>query len=966
MRRKILYIFGIVFVLIASSFFVTAQARADDDGAASYGKALKEEYEQYKSGIPRGKSIRWDFFMPIFNKTISDMHSPFELDSASEAREMKNNAVFFHTPIEKDGTTYGASYYSLYDLFGPNISFVKYYGEESIKTGFIDKIYATVMEQNATEETGLTGGVKSIMDFLGMKDISFHNQFYDGRPEVGNDTEVDPRVKIYHIASNTINASGGDNVGNFYLNIAKTLTDITCFFVGNTLPKEVHDVVVDFFSEDKFAPVRDLLNIVFTFIAIALIFFLISSVWKIVKGKKSFTEFTMQLASSIISLVMIVVMLASPVAVVNVSWTVITFADTLIADAFNHLAKATNNDVVASDSLDNVLPATLWYESIFTPWCKATFNDKTYQELFTQHSDKATKLDQNESSKNATGDISVPTGVTEDHNIKNWAALAYSCLSDYHQDAAGLYDNSDKSQEDIDKEIEDKDIYNDKTDVRWPNPGNKTITLSDSIYKDDFRWIDALLNVGEHLNNDANATTSYQNYNSVYSPKIVENGWDAVWRSVFLIPVLMVAFLKFIVLLKALFAVARLFFNCFQNALRPTAAEYNVLANLKSVLNSFLEYYLYAIYLAIIILLYISFVGTGIFGAIIFVFIGTYVVKTKPKDVAGSIKNGINSVRGTASRAKGTAKGFRDAYRNGQLNSLENIANRMEEQNNPYADKELRDRVKDTTHQANSQKISNDINTMLASSKKFPKDKECLNKKPKDIAQVFDKEVKQLSSGIKISKSDLDRVRIKENLSKNENFKGKKDFDDIANECQLALNKWKEKLPELDDLQRAKSNYQQSKAASKEFNGEYKSDEAKAARKQDLENAKDEIDDAKQEKKDLKANAASGSLHENKKTGIFDSMKKGINDTKAANDKIKDKKNAKKTLQKQQKDAKKANKLEKKVAKTNLHNAQMEKIFGQKTGFKSVLFKMQLAAGMLLGFVIAWLALTILAWLGII
>lgn len=973
----------IVFFTIAYSFFfllpvIPAIAEVSDDQKNYINNNIQQNGNTNKQITINGskidiRSLQLDFFMPMFSKKINDGRSPFEPEEETKARLQRNNSVYLGRNIEEDtdGKLKSTQYYSLYDLFGPNISFVQYYGEEQLRIGFPDKLYTYITTLDVEEDINLFSEVKTIAELLLSTPSGNYNAWYDGRPIVGSKSYNDPRVFIYQYNGNTPFSSAEVGIANFYLNIAKTITDIVNVFVSNTLPKQAYHILLDIFSKENFKPIHDMITELFFLVGITLIFFILKKAFTIFKGHQSLKQGVMQLGSSIISLMFVILCITQPQTLIKIAYQVLSFSDTIAADAFNRWADSEDNDVVKSGSMDNVLAATLWDKSIFTPWCKATFNGREYNQLFTKYSEKpeSEQLRQSSESQKATGDIGVPTGVTQEHVIKNWAALAYSCTSIYHQDAV-TYD------EIWQKDYTEKARFN-NNDVTWPNPegrsntsssdsavDNKKLLLynSSNIYKDDFRWIDALLNVGKkdetyvsdydasyknpdtvarvsEVVNTANGTDGYADW--TYNCDSIGQGWDAIIRSLFLIPVLIIAFIKFTIFVKAILALVRLFAHALMNTFQPDEDQYNIASNFKNLLNDILSYYLYTIYLVIGIFLYLMCVGKGILMAIIFLVITIYLIKTTPKDLVTSMASGIKNIAHTGVRLKSKKDQFSKQMADGRLNSLEKINKRMK--NDPHANKDTIRHNEQVLHHTNQlqQRGSRPVNT------------NDIIDKLKNITDI-NKIDSILDSGILRNIYKEDYNKLKEELDEAENNGTiKKDIkkatlaklDRVDNK-----NKSRNDIQEsVDPVEEAKQSYQRAKGSSKAQLNRFYSDAAIEQRgngdQQDKHKAVSNVNDLKKD-------------YKNKKN-LMDVGEKNL-----AHQKIEEAKETKDAIKHRAHDTKKAAKLQKKVAKDNIKRAkQVSKLSSM--GFGSLAFKLQLLGACILGFILAWLILCLLASFGL-
>jgi hypothetical protein len=590
-------------------------------------------------------SIQGDYFNKVFVISPNDGSGIFDTPASIAKRKDINNQILTN---KTNGKTY-----SLFDRFGPDISFVPYLGETKIKTSLLDRFY-TNFKHNDEGKVDLGDDVKALFEGSAIS----NNQVYTNRPDVLSKDDIssgneDPRVYAY----SGINSTAGDAaLGNAYLSIAKVITSVTSWMSGSGLYNSVNDALNKVVSSGFLKTVS---SIVQTYIPILIALFLIRLVMmgiKFAKGDESATKIIRISASAIISLSIILVMLVNPMVFNNSMNKFVTSFDNIFDSALN----VTGDEVVKSDSNTNIREASLWEKTVFEPWTKGMFN-RNYNQMYTQFDkDKNhTKLPQSHDdvktswtngkkkydSADLTGDINVPVG--NGKNIKNWAALAWSTQSVYHLDAV-----EDKDQAGGSTKTASSD--NTKTSI-WPVA--KTTPMNTQIFVDNFRWIDAFLNISPEYTATDKVNKTYSNANG-YTEHFTSGGFNALYRSILLLPILLLAFKKLRYSIEVVLSGFKLLMKSMGNLISPD--RWPIGSNLKELFHSLYYLFWWTVMIFVSITLYITLIDKGGPGTLLWLILGIYMFMLSPVKVTKTgrkIKSGFKSgMRKVTKRIKGFRK----------------------------------------------------------------------------------------------------------------------------------------------------------------------------------------------------------------------------------------------------------------------------------------------------------------------
>lgn len=576
------------------------------------------------------RSIVGDFFNKVFTVELTDGRTFMETDQDVREREKINQDIFDE---EADVT------YSLYDRFGGNINFIPYFGETKISTNLLDRFYDKWMDNDAELELNLD----TIKMFFESPAIS-NNVIYEGRPNILSKEEIeggsmDPRVYTY----NGMSAVGGDAaVGNFFLNISNVATSFVAWLSGSGLYSTINNLWEDACN----AGLQDLLqSMVKFFLPLAICFFvvrLVMNAFATVRGTFSARNLVVNTACALVSLGLIFSLMANPTAFGNLFTNITSLFDQVLDDTL----QVDTDEVVASSQTDNVREATLWKKTVFDQWCVGMFGD-SYEHLYTVYDEDAYnhrngKINMSQSNDDVmtewddgtvrynsaalTGDVQIPIGNGE--IVRNWAALAWSTQSIYHIDAVKNED-TEANDDAVEQESQGKDI--------WPRA--LTTPMNDQIYVDNFRWIDAKLNISPEYHDVEEVSMTYSNSNN-YEQSFISSGLKSIYMTLLLIPIGILAFRKVYYMLLLVLAGVKL---CIQSLLSLCwPSRYNLVQNIKNVCTPIYDYLWWSVIIFIAINIYDLMAGSNLLVDFVWILISIWLIKFRPIRTGRQVQQLLN------------------------------------------------------------------------------------------------------------------------------------------------------------------------------------------------------------------------------------------------------------------------------------------------------------------------------------
>lgn len=579
------------------------------------------------------RSIVGDWFNKVFEIKLNDGKGLMETEQDEINRESINESIYSGTVDQN---------YSLYDRFGGSIKFIPYFGEIKISTGLLDRFYTKFVENNKD----FTLSAQDISKFFESSAIS-NNVAYENRPNILSSESIeagrmDPRVYAY----SGMSSIGGDAaLGNLMLSISNFFTTVISWLSGNGLYGTINDIWQTACDNGLKSILQ---TAVWFFLPLSICIFVISLVSKsikVTKGTLSGRKLIEHLASSMISLGLIFSLMSNPTSFSNVLKTLISSFDSVLDVAIVLDA----SEVVQSDITRNIRTATLWDKSVFQPWCYGMFGEN-YESLYTQYDTNPNHIKMPQSnddvmsvwndgtikynSASLTGDVKVRVG--KDRYVRNWAALAWSAQSIYHIDAVDPIENDENSIDDgtvIEvEEIEERKV--------WPRA--KTTPMNDSIFVDNFRWLDAMLNISPEYHSPEDIIMSYSNSNN-YRQNFVSAGIKSLYMTSLLIPIAILTVRKLVNAIKIVSYGFRWVLQCLLNIIMPN--RYSIIKNFSSLIRPIYDFFWWSMVIFLGITVYTKLAGNGAIGDFLWILVGIWLCKFRPIRTPMQLRGALYSIK---------------------------------------------------------------------------------------------------------------------------------------------------------------------------------------------------------------------------------------------------------------------------------------------------------------------------------
>lgn len=474
-------------------------------------------------------------------------NSGFLVDRTNNADlKTANNEVFKGYVNSLTGGSDTSSKYSLFELFGEDLHWYRYFGESTYTPQLLDHIWSAV-DQNKTETL-----IKHPINTINYEAYNYLScQVYPGRPEVLTTEDLengdkDPRVLA--IKNGWFNGYSYV-LGSFKMAIAKHIVSMVAFLAGPTMLDEVVKVLEAIEDSSAWGVIKPLIMIL---LALAMVGFIASLVKKGIhyaKGTGAAKDAINRFIVGFLCLGFLFAGVANPAILNNTIRKGVNIIDNIFNSA---LASSIEDDeVIAIKDDSKATHAVLWKTAIFRPWCRGQFDEREYENLYTQYANVSDskkmpqsheKVDHSDQSGRAfydsaslTGDVSVPVGGGVE--IKNWAAYLYSCGSKYHIDSTL---DSEKAKK-IDTSV---DIY-------FPHSSTMTTANNPDTLADTFRIVDAQMDISPQYYVSGSEINSYKNAHKLETHFYKESSIMLVNTGLllFLVPVLYKKIMSFIMLM---------------------------------------------------------------------------------------------------------------------------------------------------------------------------------------------------------------------------------------------------------------------------------------------------------------------------------------------------------------------------------------------------------------------------------
>lgn len=552
-----------------------------------------------------------------------------------------NSKVFTEYVSELQGSATSSPTFSLFELFGEDLHWYRYFGEATYTPHLLDHIWSA-WDQDKTDY--LINHPIATIQYDATNYLSC--QVYPGRPEVLTiadlkNGDMDPRVSALTLGW----FNGYDFVlGDIQMAISKYIVSLVSFLAGPDLLDDVITVLDKIEDTTAWNYIKPIIMTLTGFAMVAFIFSVVKKAARYAKGNGAAQDVLTRFFVGFLALGLIFAGCANP-KILN---TTIKNGVGVIDNLFNYaLSKSLSNDeVIAVTDPDKATHAALWKTAIFNAWCRGQFNGLEYNELYTQFANVSgdqSKMPQDHEkldytnmsgdpifdSATLTGDIGVPVGGGK--TIKNWAAYLYSCGTKYHIDSTLDKD----AAENIDTS---KSYY-------FPHSSLMTTANNPDLAADLFRIIDAQYNISPQYYVSGSEIYNYTNANNALHTHFISESTKMLVNSgllIFMIPVIYQKIFNFILLMTTIvkmiyFSILELFkensgFSEFWNTLK----------------KHFFGYFVASMKLCLMVTLYYMFVDKGLAMGLIYCVLCLVILSFSLRDAFNGIdklKNQINQYR---------------------------------------------------------------------------------------------------------------------------------------------------------------------------------------------------------------------------------------------------------------------------------------------------------------------------------
>lgn len=534
--------------------------------------------------------------------------------------------------------------YSLYELFGEDLHWYRYFGEATYVPKLMDHVWSAYDQEKLD---------KLLLHPIATIRYEAYNYLscnvYPGRPEVLtkedlDNGEKDPRV----VAIDKGFFNGMDYVlGSFQMGVAKGFVSMVAFLSGNTVLDETVKVLEKLEETDVWEYFRNLIMIVVAFAMMAFIISIAMKAKKYAVGTGSARDVLTRFFVGVLCLGMVFAGAANPKLLNSGIKHTVGVIDTIFNAALTK--QISNDEVIAVTDPDKATQAALWRTAIFNAWCRGQFDGLEYEELYTQFAGNGGKMPQSHDqidytdtsgnpffdSASLTGDVFVPVGGGKE--IRNWAAYLYSCGSKYHIDST--IDMTTAANVDLSGK------------VYFPNDTLKTTAGNPDLAADLFRVIDAQMNISPQYYASGGEINNYTSGRPLNPHYLRESTIMLVNAALllFLVPVLYKKIASFILLM---ITIAKMIYFSIIELFKESAGlgDFG-----RSVQKHTVDYFVSCLKLCLMTELYYDFVDKGFFMSAMYCVICFVILGFTPREMSRTIDRAYNNVKRIA-RNNGLSK----------------------------------------------------------------------------------------------------------------------------------------------------------------------------------------------------------------------------------------------------------------------------------------------------------------------
>ena len=558
---------------------------------------------------------------------------------------------FLNRNCSNTNFTRSGSTYSLFELYGEDLHWYRYFGEATYTPQLLDHIWSAVDQDKTKQLVSFDTIFYDAKNFLSC-------QVYPGRPRVLSSNDVsngntDPRVseldKGYFDGYSYV-------VGSAKMALSKYVVSIISYLLGDSFRSDVVEIIDKLEESEAWEILSIPVLAIWGLVVAAFIFSIVRKVANYSTGTSgSVKDIVERIIIGLLCMGFFSIAIASPSTLNSTMSNVAEAIDTLFTASIAKSIEGTPEEEVIlcnvnknSDATNDQIHAILWYKSLFRPWCRGQFGGLNYNELYTQYSnltmadtsmmpqsndiealDEVGNIDTSGkipfyNSKQSTGDVYVYRG--NGVETRNWAAYLYSCGSKYH----------------IDSTLNKKTARTLKADneLYFPHYTLKTTANNPDVEADMFRVIDAQMNISPQYFNNGDVVNNYLDSKTL-EPNFIKESTIMIFNTgllLFMVPVIFQKIFNFILMIITMIKI--IWFSILELFKEKTGVK----EFFDSLRKHVLGYLAACVKLEILIVSYFKFVDEGFFKLMIYIIICVVVLAFNPKDMRRAYMNLKNNV----------------------------------------------------------------------------------------------------------------------------------------------------------------------------------------------------------------------------------------------------------------------------------------------------------------------------------
>lgn len=538
--------------------------------------------------------------------------------------------------VKNDTSVVTSKKYSLFELYGEDLHWYRYFGENTIMPNLFDHVWSAVDQNKA-------GALVSIDTILYDPNTYLSCNVYPDRPEVLTERDINNHLKDPRVRNNVLGILNGYNyvTGSFELEVAKFTTAIISFLIGPELRETVTDVYDRVTGSELWPTIKNLLFVVLSFAMVLFIFSMVKHGIQYAKARESARESIGRFVIGVIALGMAFVGLARPYVFNSILNKSVNVIDSLFNDALTETLA--NDEVICVTDPDLAIHAALWRKTVFNPWCRGQFEGREYEQLYThytsrpeeemlpQDNDEIDPLDATGkafyNSVQLTGDISVPVGLNTE--IKNWAAYLYSCGTLYHIDS----EITKEQLEEWDGKIE-----------TFPSTFTKTTANDSTICADFFRIIDAQMNISPQYYANGGVINNYVQAHNL-KPQFFKQGKIALFNTLLLLVLVPMIFKKIVSFVGIITTVIQMIWYSIMELWKENGG-FKPFG--EAVKKNFIDYFVACLKLNLLVTVYYMFVDKGFLELVLYLVLSFVIYSVNWNDIRNTsyrIKQNVKTIR---------------------------------------------------------------------------------------------------------------------------------------------------------------------------------------------------------------------------------------------------------------------------------------------------------------------------------